>query len=326
MFRRPSYEISGLVAADGQRQGPLLSAILASRKGQADLSAVLGERVRQAVEELITASHSAIEQAQQAGTAPAYADLYVAGSRIVMRCIITLFAEARNLLPVDNPVYQRAYSLEGLRQNLDRRATGRGNDRLSQSRSAWPRLMALFRLIHEGSSHEALPVPHYSGALFAPGDAVSKDGIDRALALLEGPQNAITDRQVQRMLRLLTRTKVRVRQGRSNKLVDAPVDFSALSSEYIGILYEGLLDFELKQAAANDPVIFLAVGNEPALTLSQLEEMSDAVIKQLFDALKKKEKGGGGGDEDSGGDDDTAAEAEEDTEPETQVEDDDDDL
>lgn len=304
-----------LVAPEGQRQGRLLSAILASRKGQADLSAVLGERVRQAVEELITASHSAIEQAQQAGTAPAYADLYVAGSRIVMRCIITLFAEARNLLPVDNPVYQRAYSLEGLRQNLDRRATGRGNDRLSQSRSAWPRLMALFRLIHEGSSHEALPVPHYSGALFAPGDATSKDGIARALALLEGPQNAVTDKQVQRMLRLLTRTKVRVRQGRSNKLVDAPVDFSALSSEYIGILYEGLLDFELKQAAANDPVIFLAVGNEPALTLSQLEEMSDAVIKQLFDALKKKDKGGGDGD------DDTAAEAEEDTEPEAQAED-----
>jgi len=310
-----------LVVADGQRQGALLSAILSSRKGQADLSAVLGERVRQAVEELITASHSAIEQAQQAGTAPAYADLYVAGSRIVMRCIITLFAEARNLLPVDNPVYQRAYSLEGLRQHLDRRATGRGNDRLSQSRSAWPRLMALFRLIHEGSSHEALPVPHYSGALFAPGDAASKDGIDRALALLEGPQNAVTDRQVQRMLRLLTRTKVRMRQGRSNKLVDAPVDFSALSSEYIGILYEGLLDFELKQAAANDPVIFLAVGNEPALTLSQLEEMSDAVIKQLFDALKKKDKGGDDGDEDSGGDDDTAGEAEEDTEPEIQADD-----
>lgn len=315
-----------LVAAEGQRQGPLLSAILASRKGQADLSAVLGERVRQAVEELITASHSAIEQAQQAGTAPAYADLYVAGSRIVMRCIITLFAEARNLLPVDNPVYQRAYSLEGLRQNLDRRATGRGNDRLSQSRSAWPRLMALFRLIHEGSSHEALPVPHYSGALFASGDATSKDGIDRALALLEGSQNAVTDRQVQRMLRLLTRTKIRVRQGRNNKLVDAPVDFSALSSEYIGILYEGLLDFELKQAAANDPVIFLAVGNEPALTLSQLEDMGDAVIKQLFDALKKKDKSSGDDEEEGGGEGegDAAAEAEDDAEPETQTDDTDD--
>lgn len=306
-----------LAAGPGQSQGRLLSAIQASRKGQADLSAVLGERVRQAVEELITASHGAIEQAQQAGTAPSFTDLYVAGSRIVMRCIITLFAEARNLLPVDHPIYQRAYSLEGLRQSLDRRATGRGNDRLSQSRSAWPRLMALFKLIHEGSSHEALPVPQYSGALFAPGDAESKDGITRALALLEGPQNAVTDRQVQRILRLLTRTRMRLRQGRGNKLVDAPVDFSALSSEYIGILYEGLLDFELKQAAADDPVIFLAVGNEPALTLSQLEGMSDAVIKQLFEALKKKDKASSGeGEEESG--DDEAAEA--DDEPEDEAE------
>ncbi|HRF81617.1 MAG TPA: sulfite exporter TauE/SafE family protein, partial [Flavobacteriales bacterium] len=83
----------------------------------------------------------------------------------------------------------------------------------------------------------------------------------RALALLESPANAINDRQVQHMLRLLTRTKLRVRQGRKNTLVDAPVDFSALSSEYIGILYEGLLDFELKQAAQDDPVVFLAVRN-----------------------------------------------------------------
>lgn len=297
-----------LAAPSTRGESALLGAILASRKGQADLSAVLGERVRQGVEELITASHSAIEQAQQAGTAPAFADLYVAGSRIVMRCIITLFAEARNLLPVDNPIYQRAYSLEGLRQSLERRAGGRGNDRLSQGRSAWPRLMALFGLIYHGSSHEALPVPQYSGGLFEPGDAQSPDGVSRALALLESPGNAITDRQVQHMLRLLTRTKLRVRQGRKNTLVDAPVDFSALSSEYIGILYEGLLDFELKQAAEDDPVVFLAVGNEPALTLSQLESMSDTVIKQLFEALKKKDKPDAGED-DAGGDESEEAEA-----------------
>jgi hypothetical protein len=297
-----------LAAPSTRGESALLGAILASRKGQADLSAVLGERVRQGVEELITASHSAIEQAQQAGTAPAFADLYVAGSRIVMRCIITLFAEARNLLPVDNPIYQRAYSLEGLRQSLERRAGGRGNDRLSQGRSAWPRLMALFGLIYHGSSHEALPVPQYSGGLFEPGNPQSPDGVSRALALLESPGNAITDRQVQHMLRLLTRTKLRVRQGRKNTMVDAPVDFSALSSEYIGILYEGLLDFELKQAAEDDPVVFLAVGNEPALTLSQLEGMSDAVIKQLFEALKKKDKPDAGED-DAGGDEPEEAEA-----------------
>ncbi len=288
-----------LVSHAAGSPGVLHGAILASRKGQADLSAVLGARVRQAVEELITASHAAIEQAQSAGTAPAFSDLYVAGSRIVMRAIITLFAESRGLLPVDNPIYQRGYSLDGLRQSLDRRASGRGNERLAQGRSAWPRLMALFDLIYQGSSHEALPVPQYSGALFKPGDASSEDGISRALALLESTTNAVTDRQVQQILRLLTRTKMKVRQGRKNTLIDAPVDFSSLSSEYIGILYEGLLDFELKQAALDDPVIFLAIGNEPALTLSQLERMDDANIKQLFEALKKKDKSATG-EEDGG--------------------------
>jgi len=274
-------------------KGVLYSAIIDSRKGQAELSAVLGERVRQAVEELITASHGAIEQAKLAGNMPDYRDLYLAGTRIVMRCIITLFSEARSLLPVDNPIYQQAYSLEGLRQQLDRRAGGRGNERLTQGRSAWPRLVALFNLIYLGSAHEALPVPQYSGGLFEPGDAANQLGVSRALALLESNGNAVSDRQVLNILRLLTRTRIRVRQGHKNTWVDAPVDFSALSAEYIGILYEGLLDFELKQADICDPVLFLGVGNQPALTLSQLDSMDDKAIKQLFEALSTKEIAGG---------------------------------
>lgn len=301
MAWRQLLNCESLSALSASANSVLLSAILESRKGQAELSAVLGERVRQAVEELITASHGAIEQVQQAGNAPDYRDLYLAGSRIIMRCIITLFAEARSLLPVDNPIYQQAYSLEGLRQQLDRRAGGRGNERLTQGRSAWPRLVALFNLIYQGSAHEALPVPQYSGGLFEPGDAASQTGVARALALLESNGNSVSDRQVLNILRLLTRTRIRVRQGHKNTWVDAPVDFSALSSEYIGILYEGLLDFELKQADANDPVLFLGVGNQPALPLSQLESMDDKTIKQLFEALSKKEKAGG----DDGGDDES---------------------
>lgn len=280
-----------LLSPNGQ-SSLLMKAISESRKGQAELSSVLGERVRQAVEQLITASQATIEQAQAGQDRLNYNDLYVAGSRIVMRCIITLFAEARGLLPVDNPVYQQAYSLEGLRQQLDRRSGGRGSDRLSHGRSAWPRLIGLFRLIYHGSAHQAIPVPHYGGALFESGDANSDDPISRALAILESPNNLISDQQVFEILRLLTLTRVKIRQGKRSTWVKRPVDFSALSSEYIGILYEGLLDFELKQTASGDPVIFLGVGNEPALALSQLEEMDDKTIKQLFEALKKKEKSG----------------------------------
>ncbi|MFV8754265.1 hypothetical protein ACNOYE_27285 [Nannocystaceae bacterium ST9] len=49
------------------------------------------------------------------------------------------------------------------------------------------------------------------------------------------------------MLELITRSKVRVRQGRASVWVETPFDFSNFSSEYIGILYEGLLDYELRR-------------------------------------------------------------------------------
>ena len=88
------------------------------------------------------------------------------------------------------------------------------------------------------------------------------------------------------MLRLLTRTRIRIRQGHKHTWTRAPVDFSALSTEYVGILYEGLLDYELKTAPPADPVIFISVGMQPALPLSRLEAMDDRALKALFKELK----------------------------------------
>ncbi len=83
---------------------------------------------------------------------------------------------------------------------------------------------------------------------------------------------------------------MKIRQGRANTWVPAPVDFSDLSSEYIGILYEGLLDFELKTAPSGTPVIFLAVGNQPALPLSRLEAMDDKALANLLEKMKDTSK------------------------------------
>ena len=166
----------------------------------------------------------------------------------------------------------------------------RAGSRLKRSSSAWPRVLALFRLIFDGSHHPDLPVPEYGGELFERGDAMSTDGLVRALAVFETAcfehDLLFRDSDVERMLGLLTRTKVRLRQGRTSTWVSVPVDFSDLSSEYIGILYEGLLDFELKTAPPGDPVIFLAVGNQPALPLSRLEGMDDKAVAILLERMK----------------------------------------
>ena len=146
---------------------PLIAAILASRRGQAELSAVLGERVRLAVELLIRESAAVLSTVDSEGPVRVTRrDLYIAATRLIMRCVVVLFAEARDLLPRDNAIYHECYGVQGLREQLARLAGGR-SERLRHSRSGWPRLLALFQLIHQGSSHEALPIPRYGGGLFA---------------------------------------------------------------------------------------------------------------------------------------------------------------
>jgi hypothetical protein len=264
---------------------PLLQAILDSRKGQAELSAELGERVRAAVELLVDV-HGEVLKERCPDVAPA--DIYRAAVRVVMRMVVVMFAESRELLPRDNALYHSAYGLGGLLEELEKIAA-RGGNRLGRSWNAWPRVLSLFRLVHGGSHHPSLPVPRYGGELFAPGDADSTEGLSRALAVFETAcfdGERMSDRDVHRMLERITRTRVRVRQGHGSTWVGAPVDFSDLSSEYIGILYEGLLDFELKTAPAGDPIIFLAIGNQPALPLSRLETMDDKAIANLLEKLK----------------------------------------
>ena len=275
---------------DGDNEAPLLAAILASRKGQAELSAELGERVRQAVELLLQASSPVLD-----GHEPRA--LYIAATRLVMRCVVLLFAEARDLLPRDNPIYASAYSLNGLREQLDRAAGGR-SERLRSTHSAWPRLMSLFRLVYFGSQHERLPVQRYGGGLFAPcyyddeADRVVPltDPIDRALEAIEHRRNLPSDAVVHAILELLTRSRVKVRQGRGSAWMMAPVNFSDLSSEYIGILYEGLLDFELRQAPADDAMVFLNLGSQPVLPLSRLDGMTEKEMGALVKNLRTTKK------------------------------------
>lgn len=272
---------------------PLLQAILDSRKGQAELSAILGERVREAVEILVQA-HGEILKERCGDVDPA--DIYRAAVRVVMRLVVGLFAESRDLLPRDVPSYNSAYGIAGLREDLEK-TTSRGAGRLATSHAAWPRVLSLFRLIYSGSDHPDLLIPAYGGELFARGDAASADGVSRALAVFETACfehefEVMADLDVHRLLERITRTRTKIRQGRASTWVSMPVDFTDLRSEYIGILYEGLLDFELRTAPAGDPIIFLAVGNEPALPLSRLEEMDQKALSALFEKLKDTSREG----------------------------------
>jgi len=281
-------QLLGRQALEPQTAGgtaPLLAAIQDSRQGQAELSSELGERVRRAVELLVREAGAAIDPIDGAVSRR---DLYIAATRLLMRLVVLLFAEARDLLPRNNPIYYQSYSVQGLRDQLVRLGGGRPLERLRQGYAAWPRLVALFRLVYAGSAHQALTIPRYGGGLFEPGDAGAVDGISRALHAFE--RAGLSDTVIYQILELLCLTQVRVRQGNATRLVAAPVDFSDLSSEYIGILYEGLLDYELRRADV-EPIVFLNLGDQPALPLARLEQMADAQLAALVEKLKQKKKG-----------------------------------
>jgi hypothetical protein len=291
----------GALALDAEGRSPLLTAIRQARLGQARLSSELGERVREAVELLLAARLPVLEPTWASDENKA---AYDAACHFVMRLVVVFFAEARELLPVDSPVYHGAYGLKGLVEALERA----GKSRRIARHQAWPRLLALFRLLHRGSPHPALVVPTYGGDLFRVGDPAG-DARERALARIEDGREPPDDELVYGLLVLLTRTTERVKEGGAWRTVAAPVDFTELTSEYIGILYEGLLDYELHRAGTQ-PVVFLGIGDQPALPLDRLEAMTDKQLRALVEKAKVSKAAAAGdegeGDEDSADTDDVA--------------------
>lgn len=278
----------------------LIAAIAESRSRQGELAQVLGEQVRRGVELILSATDAAtgperrrelLEHDPATGAVvpedEVLSALYQAGTRIVMRLVLVLYAEARDLLPAGNETYHGSYGAESLYRSLGEAA--RDGAELTDSQSAWRRLLSLFGLVYAGSPHPDLPVLAYGGQLFRPGDAASAAVTDRAMALVE--QAPIDDRTVRDVLRLLKVGRVRVRRGRGAAWVAGSVDFSDLRTEYIGIVYEGLIDYELRRAPEGDPIVFLGVGRQPALPLSRLRALDAAALKKLLDAFKKDAKG-----------------------------------
>lgn len=288
-----------LRAQNAGESAPLIDAIRRSRQGQSQLTSLLGERVRQAVELLIHA-HAPYLRRQHDIALP---DIYRASTLVVMRLVIALFAEARDLFPRSNAIYEGSYGIQGLWEKLQRAAGGNAA-RLRGRYGAWPQILALFRLIFHGSHHPELALREFGGELFRPGEPDSPHGVRRAMHLLEtasfsGDPPVMADADVLTLLELLTRCRMPVRQGRTTQMVTMPVDFGDLSTEFIGILYEGLLDYELQQVPpdSSDPILFLNLGDQPALPLSRLEALEGSALRAFFKEFQKKKSLSTGGEQ-----------------------------
>ena len=306
-----SDELAGLrllLAPESVRPGDsgspfLLEAIEESRKRQADLSSVLRENVRQAIEflmEEVSAENRANADLLEPVRVGAHAPLsdremldalYQAGVRVVMRLAVCLFAESRGLLPVNDPVFAQSYGVRSLYELLEEGVRDDGGAyNLFNAHSAWPRLTALFRLIHSGSPHGGLTLRAYGGTLFRPGREDDSDPVLRALYVLE-QRLSVSDATVRDVLRKLLRGPLPVVRGRQKTFVEGPVDYTQLRTEFIGLIYQGLLDYRLKRADEGEgPQVFLNIGREPVLPLVRLETMLHQDPKGLKDLLTKLRK------------------------------------
>ncbi|MFH1740117.1 MAG: hypothetical protein ABIH23_14000, partial [bacterium] len=289
----------------------LLAAVEESRKKQADLSSVLRENVRQAVESLLEEVSNEgrrnkdllepvrrhpepVEGGKPLEIGEIHEALFQATVRVAMRLVVCLFAESRKLshelFPSSDPVYIQSYGVRALYELLQAAETDEGGYTLVGRRWAWPRLMALFRLIHSGSAHGNFTMPRYGGLLFRPGEEKSDDAVSRALYVLEHSIE-VSDATIYDVLRKLMWGRFKTTYGRTKTVFEGVVDYMDLRTEFIGLIYEGLLDYRVRRTDEDGgPQIFLNIGREPVLPLVRLELMLKDSKKELKDLLTKLRK------------------------------------
>lgn len=208
-----------------------------SRKYQSTVSAALAEQVLEALYEFVRGFQSANDQthgellrAHLAGDDDDKQHIYRGLLRTLMRSVFLLFAEDRDLLPAGD-LYYRNYSLHGLFERL-RKDDGRHRDTMDSRYGAWAQLLALFRLIHQGSAHPLLSLPARHGYLFDPDAFPFLEG--RTLSSAKPP--LVSDGCVYRVLEKLLLLK-------GEKL-----SYRTLDVEQIGSVYETMMGFRMTVA------------------------------------------------------------------------------
>ncbi|GAB4279910.1 MAG: hypothetical protein Kow0080_32410 [Candidatus Promineifilaceae bacterium] len=147
---------------------------------------------------------------------------------LLYKLLFLLYAEARDLLPLDNDGYRQqsiTQLAQEVAQKIDQKAT------LGQkATNYYGRLLSLFKIIDQGDP--AFGLPRYNGGLFHFTFANDADKAKhQANAFLD--QHAINDGRLARALDNLARVDGQL------------VDYSFLEVRHLGAVYEGLLEYKL---------------------------------------------------------------------------------
>ena len=190
---------------------PLLDrAVELSERHGVEVCQALGTGVLDALDVLMTAMSAPRRQR-------ASSILFEQSLTVLYRVLFLLFAEARGLVPMWNPIYRDRYSLDAIVATL---LTGRGY------RGLWRAIRAISRLAHTGCSVGELHVTPFNGRLFAPMQA---DAFDRT---------RVSDAAMSRAVMAVSTAPVN-RHGRRARIV-----YRDLDVEQLGAVYERVLEYE----------------------------------------------------------------------------------
>ncbi len=225
-----------------QVPGKTLAALLhASRKYQNTVSTALAGQVLAALNHLLRGLQAANDAREgrllQDLLREAPEEVYGGLLTTLLRLVFLLYAEDRGLMPSD-PVYGQHYSVTGLFGQL-RDDASRHPDTMDKRYGAWARLLALFRIVHDGGGHGEMRFPPRYGRLFDPDAYPFLEGRPHGDRRVMGDRvdpPAIADGAIWRVLENLL-------------LLDGDrISYRTLDVEQIGSVYEALMGFSLEVA------------------------------------------------------------------------------
>ena len=275
----------------GVAQADRLFALLQeSAKDQQEVTNQLGDQVRDAVEVLIQA-FDGLDQDSGRILLKGLDEksLYDAALTVMMRLVFLFSAEERGLLHLGERLYDDNYAVSTLREQLQEVADHYGEEVLERRSDAWARLLATFRAVHAGVTHQDLMLPAYGGSLFDPDRYPFLEG--RAQQTCWQTKSAepleINNRVVLHLLKSLQMLQVKVPGGGPAEA--RRVSFRALDIEQIGHIYEGLLDHTAVRA--KEVILGLAASRKKpiaSMALSELEALRRQDDSKLIETLEEE--------------------------------------
>lgn len=157
-------------------------------------------------------------------------DVFKACLTILYRLLFLLYAESRNLLPVNEHAY-KSISLQGLKEDIYKDIRDLGAERMSKkSYVYWARFEGLCNIIAKGDP--SINVPFYDGGLFENfDDSFLKKHKMADPYLAEAIEKLAVDHEEKHPPHVIPF-----------------IDYSSLSVRHLGDIYEGLLEFHLNIA------------------------------------------------------------------------------